>query len=83
MKYLLFLKNIFEKPHEKSHEKIIKSKVPLVPARRPLARLWFLVHNLCDFSCDTSKNIASHIILVHNAHCEHLRSPISKEDFFY
>ena len=32
MKYLLFLKNVFEKPHEKSHEKIIKAKVPLVPA---------------------------------------------------
>ena len=32
MKYLLFLKHIFEEPHEKSHKKIFKSNAPLVPA---------------------------------------------------
>ena len=28
----MFLKHIFEEPHEKSHEKIFKSNAPLVPA---------------------------------------------------
>ena len=32
MKYLPFLKHIFEEPHEKSHEKIFKSNAPPVPA---------------------------------------------------
>ena len=31
-KKILFLKHIFEEPHEKSHEKIFKSNAPLVPA---------------------------------------------------
>ena len=58
MKYLPFLKQIFEEPHEKSHKKIFKSNPPLVPVLPQIGDFQecFLMV-LEGFSCSAKLNL--------------------------
>ena len=53
-------KNLDLIPPSHGPRKLIPKGILIWSARRPLARLCFLVHNVCDFSCGFAK------ILVNN-----------------